>query len=600
MEILTVDFETFFSQEYSLKKMTTEAYIRGDQFEALCLCAKNYETGAQEWVEGPRQIAAWVKATDWSQTVVVAQNAAFDVGLLSMRYGVSPRSIICTMSMARAVFGPGKSASLAALAAHYGLAPKTVPYNRFIGRHWADMDAALREELIDGCMHDVELTETIARKLLAVFPKSELPIVDLTVRMFTEPQFVGDEAALRALAQAEMDRKAALLDELDVSAGDLRSTARFVSLLEAEGEEVPEKPGKNGPIPAVAASDPYMQELVLREDRAGLLAQAKLDVGSAINETRAGRMAGAASRGPVPIYLNYFGAATSRWSGGDRCNYQNMPRGGELRRTLKAPPGHKIIVADFAQVEYRFACGLAGQLDKLQALKEGRDIYCEFGSRRLFGRTITKADKRERAFSKKPVLGGIYGIGGTKFLRTCEAEGFGDIPQEVREAAIPAFRADHQAIVSLWRKCDQALLALASGKDYDFQLEHISIPFRGGSVILPNGIACPFVLEWDVAEQRWMRTTRHGKSRYWGGSLTEFLCQSYARVFLSDVILKMWKNLGVRPALLVHDEYVAIVPEELAESALQWLLRWMSETPIWWKGGPPFDAEGAVMGAYGK
>ena len=33
MNIITLDFETYFDQEYSLSKMTTEAYVRDSRFE---------------------------------------------------------------------------------------------------------------------------------------------------------------------------------------------------------------------------------------------------------------------------------------------------------------------------------------------------------------------------------------------------------------------------------------------------------------------------------------------------------------------------------------------------------------------------------------
>lgn len=256
------------------------------------------------------------------------------------------------------------------------------------------------------------------------------------------------------------------------------------------------------------------------------------------------------------------------------------------------------VLVSNCQVEYRVLCGFAGQLDKLQALRDKRDIYCEFGAL-LYGRPITKADKAERQLAKKVVLGAGYGIGRTKLWRSCQNDGL-DIDEEFARKAVEAYRSDHRAVVNFWAKCDAALKHLAAKEDYDFELNNITVPFRNGSIILPNGIACPFELEWDPFEQAWMRTSRYGKARYWGGGLTEFLCQSFARVALSDVMLKVWKNLGVRPCLLVHDELVYIVVDEYAESVLQWLIAWMSETPSWWRGGPPFSAEGAVMERYGK
>jgi hypothetical protein len=483
----------------------------------------------------------------------------------------------------------------------YGLMQKTVPYGAFIGKRWAeiDEDPSLRGALVAGCEHDVELTREIARRQLAVFPGQELPIVDMTIRMFTEPKFVGDVPKLRAIAQEEFDRKEQVLEEIGVSAGDLQSADKFVALLEECGEEVPYKDGKLKPIPCVAKSDPYMQELANRSDRAGLLASARLDVRSTLDETRSSRLAASAERGLMPVALNYCGAATTRWSGADKVNWQNLPGQRQdpdmrLRKSIMAPPGYKLVVADFAQIEYRILCAIAGEKGQLEALRQKRDIYCEFGEH-LYGRTITKADKDERQLSKKVVLGCGYGLGPDKFFRSCQAEGL-DIDLGMAQRAVKVYRRTHQEVTMFWRRCDSSLNFLSVPDGYQ---EIGPVRIEGGAVHLPNGLACPFHLEWDQAQQSWLRTTRYGKVRYWGGGLTEFLCQALARVILSDLMLRARKELGLNPALLVHDEPVYVVPEEMAESVLQWLIAWMSETPAWFPG-LPMAAEGRIVDRYGK
>jgi DNA polymerase len=35
MELITLDFETYYSREYSLSKITTEAYVRDPRFEVI-------------------------------------------------------------------------------------------------------------------------------------------------------------------------------------------------------------------------------------------------------------------------------------------------------------------------------------------------------------------------------------------------------------------------------------------------------------------------------------------------------------------------------------------------------------------------------------
>ena len=40
MSLITIDFETYYDQEYSLSKMTTEDYVRDSMFEVIGLAIK--------------------------------------------------------------------------------------------------------------------------------------------------------------------------------------------------------------------------------------------------------------------------------------------------------------------------------------------------------------------------------------------------------------------------------------------------------------------------------------------------------------------------------------------------------------------------------
>ena len=51
MNIITIDFETYYSSEYGLKKFTTEEYIRHPQFEVIGV-AVQVNDGGPEWFSG--------------------------------------------------------------------------------------------------------------------------------------------------------------------------------------------------------------------------------------------------------------------------------------------------------------------------------------------------------------------------------------------------------------------------------------------------------------------------------------------------------------------------------------------------------------------
>jgi hypothetical protein len=613
-KVLVIDFETYYSTEYSLTRLTTEEYVRDERFQALCLGVMEYSKTGGFVVEGPDRIKEWVALQNWNEIVVICHHAQFDCFILSHIYGVKPLRIICTLAMAHAVHGTLAPASLGVIAERYDLETKTVPYNAFRSKRWEDMDGSLIRQLSAGCLHDVALTGTIARRLLNQFPMQELRVVDLTVRAYTEPVILGDATLWGTIAATEAARKNEALIELGVTEKQLQSTVQLKALLEDCGEDVPSKPGKNGLIPCVAATDEYMQELSRRDDRAGALARVRIDVRSTIMETRAGRLAGMATRGPLPVYLKYFAANTSRWGGGESTNLQNLPRKGQLRAGLMAPPGHKFVIVDFSQIEYRILCALAGQTDKLEALREGRDLYCEFGTK-LFGRTITKEDKIERYFAKRIVLGCGFGTGKDKAAKTAQAEGF-NFDRETTDKAINLYRAEHQSVIRFWLRCDNILRNIGAGWAPEaIDVRYIPVKFTEGMITLPNGLWYTPELIWCDAEQSWFRRTHRGPTpaskfpdallsagftRYWGGGLTEWLCQALARVRLSDLILKAHKELGIRPCLLVHDEYVCIVLDEMAESYLQWLIKWSSELSLWWPDGPPFASEGRIAERYGE
>ena len=124
--------------------------------------------------------------------------------------------------------------------------------------------------------------------------------------------------------------------------------------------------------------------------------------------------------GFFPIPLKYYGAHTGRWAGLDKVNFQNLPSRDVKKKALKnailPPPNHVIINADSSQIEARILVWLAGQHDQVELYRQGKDVYCDFASR-VYKKTITKKDNKERAVGKTCILGLGYGD------RPCEAKG---------------------------------------------------------------------------------------------------------------------------------------------------------------------------------
>lgn len=363
MKLYALDFETYYDDEYNLKKMTTESYVRDPRFEVHGAAVVG--EGLREW-HTPEQLKETFEA--WSThsrsggepIAVVAQHAHFDGLIANTHFDYRPDVWLCTLSMGRVLFGSGLKLGLEYLAEYFGLAPKNVPYGLFKGKHWGELTPWERQEVAAGAMHDAELTYQIALYMIqgnhpAVpypFPAIELPVVDLTVRMFTEPVLVGDLDMLGEAWIHEYSARRDLFQRLSKALGQevneslLRKDAEFALMLEALGVEPESKiTTKGNEKYAFAKSDSFMQQLVESADEdVALLAEARLKAHSSIYQSRAERYGFMATRGPLCVYLSYGAAHTRRWGGGDKTNFQNLPRPdpykpqkGALRRAIKAP-----------------------------------------------------------------------------------------------------------------------------------------------------------------------------------------------------------------------------------------------------------------------
>lgn len=122
IDIVTIDFETYYDQQFSLSKMTTESYIRDPRFEVIGVGIKvnDYPT---DWYSGDNP-GKFLKSLDYSKRAILAHNTAFDGAILAWHFGIKPRLWLDTLSMARPSHNITVGGSLAALATYYGIGKK--------------------------------------------------------------------------------------------------------------------------------------------------------------------------------------------------------------------------------------------------------------------------------------------------------------------------------------------------------------------------------------------------------------------------------------------------------------------------------------------
>jgi hypothetical protein len=413
-KIIIIDFETKWNSKsgYTLSKMTTEEYIRDAQFKAYGACIKEYGDKCPATWHNGTQLHDALSMYDWSRTAILAHNAQFDVTILEWVYDIHPCFIFDTLSMARALRGVEVGNSLMKLAEAFGLPPKGNALYSTDG--WeGPLTPVIEQELATYCQHDVFLCEEIFSRLVVGYPASELRLIDMTLRMYTQPCLQLDQLMLFNAITEEKKKREGLLERLGIAEESLASNPKFAQVLESLGVPAPYKTNRKGlPALALAKTDAMFQALLNGEnEEVALLCEARLAVKSTTERTRAQRFLDIASRGSLPVPLSYYGASTGRYtaSKGSAINMQNLKRGSFLRKAIMAPEGYQVCVADLSQIEPRVLAWLSDYTDMLDIFRAGGDPYATFGSRMFNIPGMTRESNPDLRQSAKSALLGCFG-----------------------------------------------------------------------------------------------------------------------------------------------------------------------------------------------
>ena len=611
MDLYTIDTETFYSKEFSLSRLTTEEYVRDPQFELIGLSIKKNDKRTK-WLSGDiLEIYAALHTIDWSNAAILAQNTMFDAAILAWRLGIKPKLWLDTLSMSRAIHGPDASHGLAALAKRYNLPPKGDEVLRAIGMRRADFTPTELAAYGEYCKHDADLCYQLFNIFMdsipGGFPKKELQLIDMTLRMFTEPQLQLNKPKLEAHLIETVRAKQALLYRVGADKKDLMSNDKFAGLLQDMGVDPPRKvsatTGKEAW--AFAKTDEEFKALLEHDDPdVQALVAARLGNKSTLEETRTARFIGIADRGMFPVPLRYYGAHTGRWSGQDSVNLQNLPSRGpnakKIKSTIEAPPGHVIIEADSSQIEARVLAWLAEQADMLQTFRDKEDPYKKMAVP-IYGVLEADVTKDQRQVGKGVVLGCGFGMGPDKFQGTMK--GTYGIPLELDECQriVKIYRAANPRIVKLWKDAGHMLTYMTRETAYHFGKPGVLgvEPDRFG-IRLPSGLYVQYPdLQGHQTERGWQFDyAGRGTSRkkVYGALVIENVTQALARIIVAEQMLQIKKEYPI--ALTVHDSALIVVPkaeEETAKAYVEDCMRWLPK----WAKGLPVDCEAGSAQNYG-
>ena len=608
-ELVTIDFETYYDSRYSLraKIYNTSSYIMDPQFQIHC-CAIKIGKKKSKCYWGREAVTKALLAIDWTKHDLLAHNTFFDGAIAKWHLGIKPRRRFCTVQMTRGLHSDMSRASLDHICKFYGIGGKISGLEDVKGIRTEDIPKDKADRLMEYCDNDNEKCFEVFKKQIAVYPDKEIQLIDITLSMFCDPVFLLDVERAEKSLNYEMNERLKFIALSRHDEKTLTSTPKFVAALEALGVDAPKKISKRtGQVSyALSETDQEFVDLQEHEDiRVVRLVQGRLAAKSTMMETRAWRMLQAQEIcNSLPVLLNYYGAKTGRWSGGNKMNFQNLPTStkdypmaGELRKAIMAPEGHVIIAPDSSQIEARTVAWVSGHEELLVRFRNKEDVY-KWMAGLIYGIDPADVDDARRFIGKIAVLGLGYGMGAKRFQTTLSLGVMGPpVQMSMMECSriVKMYRKINKAIVDFWQTCEDVLLDMARGGSGSFGPNGV-LQYEDTSIWLPNGMG----LHYPGLRALWNSQTNelvgfkyksNGADKHiYGGLLCENIVQALAGVIIREEMVevdnlytkaKLRKGEIAKIATMTHDEIVSVVPERLAQKLLDGNLKIMKTTPAW-------------------
>ena len=261
-----------------------------------------------------------------------------------------------------------------------------------------------------------------------------------------------------------------------------------------------------------------------------------------------------------------------------------------IRTMLIAKPGHKFIVADFSAIEARVLAWLAGEEWRMEAFKNGEDIYCASASQ-MFGVPVVKHGINGELRQKGKVAELACGYGGAAgALISMGALDMGLSEEELPDL-IDDWRNSNPKIVQFWWDIEKA--AIESIKDHkDRQVGRIGVSFSNNTLWLqlPSGRRLAYVKpklqpnrfgRLSITYEGLGQNNKWSRIETYSGKLVENITQATARDLLAEA---MWRieNAGLDIVGHVHDEVILEVPED--DVTVEKVCQIMNQNPKWADG----------------
>ena len=352
----------------------------------------------------------------------VGQNLKFDRGVLK-NYGIELQGIkfdtMLESYMLNSVAGKHDMDTLASRWLNH----KTVTFTEIAGKgkNQLTFNQIALEQAAHYAAEDADVTLQLHQKMWPeleqqagpknVFETIEMPLVTVISRVERNGVLI-DQSILAAHSKELTSRLAELELKAHELAGEpfnLSSTKQLQTILfEKQGI----KPTKKTPGGAPSTSEEVLAELALDYPLPKIILEHRGL--SKLKSTYTDKLPLMINPHSGRVHTSYHQAvtATGRLSSSDP-NLQNIPvrneEGRRIRQAFVAPAGHRIVAADYSQIELRIMAHLSQDKGLLKAFAEGQDIHRATAAE-VFSTPLDKVTSEQRRSAKAINFGLIYGM----------------------------------------------------------------------------------------------------------------------------------------------------------------------------------------------
>ena len=206
--MVSLDFETYWDANYTLKKMSTSEYVRDKRFKAQMMGIK-VGHGKTKIIPAAR-IRAELAKIDWASHSLLCHNTQFDGFILSHHYGVHPAFLYDSLAMARGLHSNDIGAGLDEVSVFYGGTGKTEGgLDGTLGV--VNWPKPLFDKVAVYCANDVDEMVRVFKEMAVKLPDEEFRLIDMITRMFTSPVLKVDIPRVEKELVRELDLREKLM-----------------------------------------------------------------------------------------------------------------------------------------------------------------------------------------------------------------------------------------------------------------------------------------------------------------------------------------------------------------------------------------------------